>query len=49
MPTCTHCGAHVSQRFVTVFGDGRGDVRACPNCTAKDRIVKEMHARAESD
>ncbi|WP_449271733.1 DUF7563 family protein [Haloplanus salinus] len=49
MPTRTHRGAHVSRRFVTVSGDGRGDVQARPDCTARDRIGEEMHARAESD
>jgi len=32
MPTCDHCGSHVSRDFVRVFADEEGDVVGCPSC-----------------
>jgi hypothetical protein len=46
MPTCEHCDTHVSDRFVRVFADDSGTVRACPNCSANAGIAEAMRDRA---
>jgi hypothetical protein len=46
MPTCDHCSAHVSERFVRVFADENGRVRACPNCAANAGIAEVSRDRA---
>lgn len=37
MPTCKHCGNHVTKRYARVFApediENDGEVRACPECT----------------
>jgi len=45
MPRCDHCDAHVSDRFARVFGDGRGRIRACPNCSANAGIAQVSRER----
>ncbi|WP_425433497.1 DUF7563 family protein [Halorubrum ezzemoulense] len=45
MPECAHCGAHVSQQFVTVFGLDGGDVVACPACSNKANIAETVLSR----
>ncbi|WP_449405241.1 DUF7563 family protein [Halorubrum alkaliphilum] len=45
MPECTHCGGHVSQRFVTVFGLDGGDVVACPACSSQANIAETIRNR----
>ncbi|WP_192498353.1 DUF7563 family protein [Halorussus halophilus] len=47
MPTCDHCGAHVSERFVRVFADEQGRVRACVSCSANAGIAEVARQRAE--
>ncbi|QKG92443.1 hypothetical protein HPS36_06115 [Halorubrum salinarum] len=47
MPTCEHCEAHVSERFVQVFGDDRRRVHACPNCSANAGIAEVAKERAQ--
>ncbi|WP_459820440.1 DUF7563 family protein [Halorubrum luteum] len=45
MPRCTHCGTHVSQRFVNVFGlDGDGVV-ACPSCSGRSHVAETIRKR----
>ena len=46
MSTCTHCGAHVSERFARVFADADGEVRACPSCSANAGIAEVAKRRA---
>jgi predicted RNA-binding Zn-ribbon protein involved in translation (DUF1610 family) len=47
MAACTHCGSHVSERFVHVFGDERGRVFACPDCAANVGIAETTKRRAK--
>jgi hypothetical protein len=47
MPECNHCGAHVSDRFARVFADERGDIRACPSCSANAGIAEAAKRRAQ--
>lgn len=47
MPTCDHCGAHVSERFERVFADEHGRLEACPNCAANAGIAEEAKRRTE--
>jgi hypothetical protein len=49
MPTCDHCGAHVSERFARVFSDERGDLLACPNCSANAGIAEASRDRAREN
>ncbi|MFB6150221.1 MAG: hypothetical protein ABEJ40_00295 [Haloarculaceae archaeon] len=46
MPTCNHCGAHISDQFVRVFADETGHVRACPSCSANAGIAEVARERA---
>ncbi|MFD1512543.1 DUF7563 family protein [Halomarina rubra] len=46
MPTCDHCQAHISERFVSVFADNDGDVMACPHCSANAGIAESARRRA---
>jgi transposase len=46
MPTCNHCGAHVSDQFARVFADERGRVHACPSCSANAGIAEVARERA---
>jgi hypothetical protein len=48
MPTCEHCEAHVSERFVRVFADASGRIRACPNCSANAGIAEVAKERARN-
>ncbi|MFB6301828.1 MAG: hypothetical protein ABEH78_03040 [Haloferacaceae archaeon] len=48
MPTCDHCGSHVSERFERVFADERGRVLACPGCSANAGIVEVARNRTHS-
>jgi hypothetical protein len=45
MATCDHCERHVSDRFARVFADERGDVHACPNCSANAGIAEVARER----
>ena len=47
MPTCDHCSAHVSDQFARVFADERGNIRACPNCSANAGIAEVSRERAQ--
>ncbi|WP_204357337.1 DUF7563 family protein [Halogeometricum borinquense] len=47
MATCDHCSTHVSERFVRVFADDSGAVRACPNCSANAGIAEVMRERTQ--
>ncbi len=49
MPTCDHCGAHVSERFARVFADEHGDLLACPNCSANAGIAEVSRDRAREN
>ncbi|WP_225335633.1 DUF7563 family protein [Halomicrobium urmianum] len=46
MPDCDHCGAHVSERFARVFAVERGEIRACPQCSANAGIAEAARERA---
>lgn len=46
MPECKHCNAHVSERFARVFADERGQVHACPSCSANAGIAEVARQRA---
>ncbi|MFC4540854.1 hypothetical protein ACFO5R_02790 [Halosolutus amylolyticus] len=46
MPTCDHCGAHVSERFARVFADERGNILACTSCSANAGIAEVAKERA---
>jgi hypothetical protein len=46
MPTCDHCGAHVSDQFVRVFADESGRLHACPSCSANAGIAEVARKRA---
>lgn len=46
MPKCDHCGAHVSERFARVFADERGQLLACPSCSANAGIAEVSRQRA---
>jgi hypothetical protein len=46
MPTCDNCGAHISDRFVRVFGDPNGKVHACIDCAATAGIAETTRERA---
>jgi hypothetical protein len=45
MASCDHCGGHVSERFVRVFGES-GTVHACPACSANAGIAEVAKERA---
>ena len=46
MPMCDHCGSHVSERFARVFANERGQVMACPSCSANAGIAEVARERA---
>jgi predicted RNA-binding Zn-ribbon protein involved in translation (DUF1610 family) len=48
MPSCDHCGSHVSERFARVFADETGQVFACPNCSANAGIAEVARQRARA-
>ena len=48
MPKCNHCGSYVSNTFVRVFADERGEVHACPDCSANAGIAEVTLHRGES-
>lgn len=37
MPTCGNCGAHVTTKYVKIFGRN-GELRACLHCTNRGDI-----------
>lgn len=39
MYTCHNCDGAVSKDFVRVFGDDRGRVHGCPDCTPRSGLV----------
>jgi hypothetical protein len=45
MPTCDHCGEHVSERFARVFAADDGWLHACPNCSANAGIAEVARQR----
>ena len=45
MPTCDHCGAHVSEQFQRVFCDEQGRLGACPDCSANAGIAEVARHR----
>ncbi|MFB6111175.1 MAG: hypothetical protein ABEJ35_01420 [Halobacteriaceae archaeon] len=46
MPSCDHCGDHVSEQFARVFADESGTLRACPGCSANAGIAEVARDRA---
>ncbi|WP_254271080.1 DUF7563 family protein [Haloarcula marina] len=34
MPSCDHCGAHVSPTYYRTRKGNDGDLHGCPNCTS---------------
>ncbi|SHH12977.1 hypothetical protein SAMN05443636_1888 [Halobaculum gomorrense] len=49
MPRCDHCGSHVSDRFARVFSDERGNLNACPSCSANAGIAEAARERTRAD
>jgi len=47
MPSCEHCGGHISERFERVFGDNTGTVYACVNCSATAGIGEVTSNRSK--
>jgi len=47
MPTCDHCGAHVSEQFARVFTDESGNLHACTTCSANCGIAEVSRERAQ--
>lgn len=45
MPKCKNCDGHISENFYRVFADDKGEVRACPNCSAQAGIAEESMDR----
>ena len=45
MPDCSRCGAHVSTRFVRVFGLSENGVVACPSCSGRSHIADTILER----
>ncbi|WP_420834404.1 DUF7563 family protein [Haloarcula marismortui] len=48
MPQCATCGHHVSEQFQRVFSDTKGEVYACPNCSANAGIGEATQERRVS-
>lgn len=48
MPECSHCGGHVSDRFLRVFADESGRLLACPGCSANAGIAEVTRERARN-
>lgn len=48
MPTCDHCGAHVSEQFLRVFATDNGALEACPNCSANAGIAEVAQRRSST-
>jgi len=48
MPTCDHCGDHVSDRFARVFTDEEGRLLACPSCSANAGIAEAARRRTQN-
>lgn len=48
MPECTHCNAHVSDRFARVFADENGEIHACISCSANAGIAEVARDRART-
>ena len=48
MPSCDHCGSHVSDRFARVFADKHGRLLACPNCSANAGIAEVARRRTRT-
>ncbi|WP_425493639.1 DUF7563 family protein [Natronocalculus amylovorans] len=46
MPSCDHCGSHVSDRFARVFADEYGQLNACPSCSANAGIAEAARDRS---
>jgi len=46
MPTCDHCGEHVSDQFARVFANESGQLYACPSCSANAGIAEVARERA---
>lgn len=46
MPTCDGCGAHLTERYVRVFGV-EGDVPACIHCST-NRDAREAAAGGDT-
>lgn len=43
MPTCNHCGGHVTERFARVLGNNDNEVWGCLGCGAKMRLSGRVH------
>ena len=48
MPSCDHCGSHVSDNFARVFADKEGRLLACPNCSANAGIAEVARRRTRT-
>jgi len=46
MPSCNHCGSHVSDQFARVFANEDGELHACPSCSANAGIAEVSRNRA---
>jgi DNA-directed RNA polymerase subunit RPC12/RpoP len=49
MPSCDHCGSHVSERFARVFSDEHGRLNACPSCSANAGIAEVARRRTRNN
>lgn len=45
MPQCQHCNNHISESFRKVFSNRKGEVNACPNCSAQSGIEEVSQRR----
>ncbi len=48
MPTCNHCGGHISDDFRRVFSNRDGEVYACHSCSPTSGIAEKSQIRSRS-
>ncbi|WP_459808220.1 DUF7563 family protein [Halopiger thermotolerans] len=48
MNECNRCGAHVTSRFVRVFGTNSGEINGCPNCMSYRELASGDGVQSDS-
>lgn len=48
MPTCTNCGAHVTDSFARVFGDNEDTVTKCMACAPYVELAEAPNREHQS-